>query len=749
MATRVKLVAYGVITPDQITLTTASTGTNTTAPATTAFVQQEISALVDSSPEALNTLNELAAALGDDANFSTTVTNSIATKAPLASPTLTGTPKINVGTNKNIIFSGGIGEIGNVPGFQGINDAGSSNTDIGMRGNSIRFATGSSERMRIDSSGNLLIGPTSGTSIQLHVDGSRANGLAAQFTNSQSSTGSGIVVKGGNNSSTYSADFRDYNNSSLMRIRGDGNVGIGTSNPAVTLDVTGNGRFDSVSGNALRLDRVTSGNNIDIDFHNPIGTAGVIAKIRVDGDGLSNLYGALSFHTGTTPDSPSEAMRIDRLGHVGIGMTPAAVGSDTVLSIYNSATPRIKLHNSTTGTASGDGGEINMSSSDFILENREAGNVRIFNNGSERLRIDSAGTLYQGTTTPTLHSATTGIVFTNGSLLTDIPRAASRSITLAQNAAVDSGNTFAYLVTDEASAYQQFNGNHYFMTAASGSAGSDITFDTKLLVHNTGCVGVGSSADRSLGTNIGTLVVNGSAGGGLWLSPGDSSAMSSKIYAQANGSVGDLIINNGTGVGSGGIRIQTNGTEKWRIDSAGRMTNAFDAINSSILQVAGNSVGGGVVNFIDPDVSVATSNHILRCTFSVDTDSQGKFIAFYDSGGNIGSVSQNGAAAVSFNTTSDERLKENIVDASSQLNVINNIQVREFDWKSSNKHDIGMIAQELNEVIPNLVQEGGDDVTEEPWVVDYGKLTPYLVKAIQEQQTIIDDLKSRIETLEG
>jgi len=94
MATKVKLIADGAITPDQITLTTASTGTNTTAPATTAFVQQEVSALVDSSPEALNTLNELAAALGDDANFSTTVTNSIATKAPLASPTFTGTVEI-------------------------------------------------------------------------------------------------------------------------------------------------------------------------------------------------------------------------------------------------------------------------------------------------------------------------------------------------------------------------------------------------------------------------------------------------------------------------------------------------------------------------------------------------------------------------------------------------------------------------------------------------------------------------------
>mgnify|MGYP003112990645 FL=1 len=59
-----------------------------------------------------------------------------------------------------------------------------------------------------------------------------------------------------------------------------------------------------------------------------------------------------------------------------------------------------------------------------------------------------------------------------------------------------------------------------------------------------------------------------------------------------------------------------------------------------------------------------------------------------------------------------------------------------------------MIAQELHAVIPSVVQKGGDDISEEVWGVDYGKLTPYLVKAIQEQQTIIEDLKSRIEALE-
>lgn len=72
------------------TAPTAATGTNTTQVATTAFVQTEVTALVDSAPSTLNTLNELAAALGDDANFSTTVTNSIATKLPLSGGTMTG-----------------------------------------------------------------------------------------------------------------------------------------------------------------------------------------------------------------------------------------------------------------------------------------------------------------------------------------------------------------------------------------------------------------------------------------------------------------------------------------------------------------------------------------------------------------------------------------------------------------------------------------------------------------------------------
>ena len=69
---------------------TAAVATNTTQLATTAFVRGEVTALVASAPGTLDTLNELAAALGDDANFSTTVTNSIATKLSLSGGAMTG-----------------------------------------------------------------------------------------------------------------------------------------------------------------------------------------------------------------------------------------------------------------------------------------------------------------------------------------------------------------------------------------------------------------------------------------------------------------------------------------------------------------------------------------------------------------------------------------------------------------------------------------------------------------------------------
>ena len=122
----------------------------------------------------------------------------------------------------------------------------------------------------------------------------------------------------------------------------------------------------------------------------------------------------------------------------------------------------------------------------------------------------------------------------------------------------------------------------------------------------------------------------------------------------------------------------------------------------------------------------------------------------------IGTIKRNGTTnAVLYNTTSDERLKENIADADSAMSVVNSIQVRKFDWKKGGQHeDYGFIAQELAQVVNNVVSQGTTE--EDMWAVDYGKLTPLLCKAIQELKAINDTqaqtitaLTARIEALEG
>src|SRR5210317_348559 len=96
--TAAKLAGTLDLTGKTVTVATASAGDNDTTVASTAFVTTAIANLTDSAPAALDTLNELSAALNDDADFSTTVTNSIALKAPLASPTFTGDATFDTST---------------------------------------------------------------------------------------------------------------------------------------------------------------------------------------------------------------------------------------------------------------------------------------------------------------------------------------------------------------------------------------------------------------------------------------------------------------------------------------------------------------------------------------------------------------------------------------------------------------------------------------------------------------------------
>jgi hypothetical protein len=340
-----------------------ATPTSNTHPATKLYVDTEVANLIDSAPGTLDTLNELAAAINDDANFNATIASSIATKLPLAGGTLTGnltlastasgssaSPELELrrditgvdanylgqikftadnDADQNVVFAKITGKI--LDASDGTEDgiiefahkkAGSNNISARFRSDSLQLINGTNLTVAgtTELTGNVGIGATPSSAIGVYSTKSLANGLAAELTNTESSTGSGLVVKGGNNSSTYSADFRDYNNTTLMRVRGDGNVGIGTNSPSDKLTIQS-------STGQLRLQGTTNTNkNISI-FYNESGDYG---QINVDESGVNQKdlwVTGLNLKFGRS--TSSESMRIKDDGRL-------LIGTDTSSVYYNS-----------------------------------------------------------------------------------------------------------------------------------------------------------------------------------------------------------------------------------------------------------------------------------------------------------------------------------------------------------------------------------------------------------------------------
>ena len=116
------------------------------------------------------------------------------------------------------------------------------------------------------------------------------------------------------------------------------------------------------------------------------------------------------------------------------------------------------------------------------------------------------------------------------------------------------------------------------------------------------------------------------------------------------------------------------------------------------------------------------------------------YYAFINGNGVVGTIKCTGSST-QFNTSSDARLKENVVDAPSAIDSINQIGIKSFDWKADGLHqDYGVIAQELQQIAPEAISEGQTE--DEMWGVDYSKLVPRMIKAIQELKAEVDALKA-------
>ena len=111
----------------------------------------------------------------------------------------------------------------------------------------------------------------------------------------------------------------------------------------------------------------------------------------------------------------------------------------------------------------------------------------------------------------------------------------------------------------------------------------------------------------------------------------------------------------------------------------------------------------------------------------------------------MGSISQTDWGTVAYNTTSDRRLKENITPTHFGLADLMKLQAVDYNFIAdpAKTPQTGFIAQDLDAVFPDAVTEGGDDATTKPWSVDYGRVTPLLVKSIQDLKAENDTLKAQ------
>jgi hypothetical protein len=116
---------------------------------------------------------------------------------------------------------------------------------------------------------------------------------------------------------------------------------------------------------------------------------------------------------------------------------------------------------------------------------------------------------------------------------------------------------------------------------------------------------------------------------------------------------------------------------------------------------------------------------------------------FYNPNGNVGNIILSGTST-SFSTSSDYRLKEDLQDFNG-LDKVSKISVYDFKWKTDESRSYGVMAHELQEVLPDAVAGEKDDVNEDgsvnPQGVDYSKIVPLLVKSIQELKAEVDKLK--------
>ena len=200
---------------------------------------------------------------------------------------------------------------------------------------------------------------------------------------------------------------------------------------------------------------------------------------------------------------------------------------------------------------------------------------------------------------------------------------------------------------------------------------------------------------------------------------------------------------------AGVIKFETGGSERMKINSSGNVSIGTISPAAKFHVKGASGAVTGVI-YAQQDTTGLSKPAIALSKYDNDNSTSQVYIMFginqYNAG--CGQINANGASQAAFGSFSDRRLKENISDLPSQLDNIVALEPKEFDYIESEGggHQIGFVAQDVEEIYPDLVGEREDGMKT---LTGIGKMEARLISAIKELKTELDAAKARIETLES